>query len=190
MNLWFRLLWYLVTVWRRPTLEAAHEVSTLYFRVWPTDLDLSMHMNNGRYLTLMDLGRLDFMVRSGLWRPLLRHRWTPIASGIAIRFRRELRLMDKVALETRLLTWNDVTVVMEQVIRFASGPRSGQVASRAMFKGGLYDRKTKSFVTIATMMHEIGVDEEAPPATPEVEAFLKTDEVIRAADGKNMVSRG
>ena len=36
----------------------------------------------------------------------------------------------------------------------------------------------------------IGVEEEAPPATPEVAAFMKTDEVIRAADGKNMVSRG
>ena len=178
MNLWLRLFWYLVTAWRRPTIEASHEVSTLRFRVWPTDLDLSLHMNNGRYLTLMDLGRLDFMVRTGLWRPLMKHRWTPIASGIAIRFRRELVFLDKVDLETRLLTWNDVTVVMEQVIRFTSGPRQGQVASRALFKGGLYDRKTKAFVTIARLMHEIGADEQSPPMTPEVEAFLKSDEAI------------
>lgn len=182
MNLWLRLFWYLVTAWRRPKIEASHEVSSLTFRVWPTDLDLSLHMNNGRYLTLMDLGRLDFMVRTGLWRPLMKHRWTPIASGIAIRFRRELVLFDKVDLETRLLTWSDVTVVMEQVIRFANGPRKGQVASRALFKGGLYDRRTKSFITIARLMHEIGVDEQSPPMTADVEAFLKSDEAIRAME--------
>ncbi len=184
MNLWFRLIWYLLTAWRRPTLEATHAISTLDFRVWPTDLDVSMHMNNGRYLTLMDIGRLDFLVRTGLWRPLLRHRWTPIASGIAIRFRRELRGFERIKLETRLLTWSDVTVVMEQMIRFASGPRAGQVAARALFKGGLYDRNAKSFVTIGRLMHEIGVDVEPPPMAPDVEAFLRADEAIRAANNE------
>jgi acyl-CoA thioesterase FadM len=150
MNLWFRLIWYLLTAWRRPTLEATHAISTLDFRVWPTDLDVSMHMNNGRYLTLMDIGRLDFLVRTGLWRPLLRHRWTPIASGIAIRFRRELRGFERIKLETRLLTWSDVTVVMEQMIRFRlskaipfdvqeaqvawAGPVEGQVLVAAVFR--------------------------------------------------------
>lgn len=185
MNLWLRLIWYFATAWRRPVLETTHELSVLPFRVWPNDLDLSLHMNNGRYLTLMDLGRLDFMVRAGLWRPMLKHRWTPIASGIAIRFRRELRLFDSVQLETRLMTWSDVTVVMEQVLRFAAGPRKGQIASRALFKGGLYDRRTKAFVTIARLMHEIGVDVEPPPMTPDVEAFLKSDEAIRAGVAMN-----
>jgi len=184
MNLWLRLIWYLLTAWRRPKLEATQEVSRLTFRVWPTDLDLSLHMNNGRYLTLMDLGRLDFMVRSGLWRPLLKHRWTPIASGIAIRFRRELMMFNKVHLETRLMTWSDVTVVMEQILRFADGPRQGQVASRALFKGGLYDRRTKAFITIARLMHEIGVDVAPPPMTTDVEAFLRSDEAIRATELK------
>jgi len=181
MNLWLRLVWYLVTAWRRPKLGSTHEISSLPFRVWPTDLDISLHMNNGRYLTLMDLGRLDFMVRTGLWRPLLKNGWTPIASGIAIRFRRELRLFEPIVLETKLLAWSDVTVVMEQILRFSSGPRAGQVASRALFKGGLYDRKTKTFLPISRLMQEIGVEVEQPPMTPDVEAFLKADEAIRAA---------
>ncbi len=180
MNLWLRLFWYLATVWRRPMLVAAGEASRLRFRVWPTDLDLSLHMNNGRYLTLMDLGRLDFLIGTGLWRPLVKHRWTPIASTIAIRFRRELRLFDSVELETRLVAWSDVSVVMEQVIRFAAGSRAGQVASRALFKGGLYDRRTRAFITIERLTRELGVDASSPPMTPEVEAFMKADEAIRA----------
>ncbi len=180
MNLWLRLIWYLATAWLRPALKQPDEISRLSFRVWPTDLDLSLHMNNGRYLTIMDLGRLDFMVRTGLWKVLLKHRWTPIASGIAIRFRRELRVFDKFNLETRLLAWTDVTVVMEQVLRFSTGPRCGQVASRAMFKGGLYDRRTKAFLPIDRLLQEIGADVMAPPIPPDVEAFLRSDEMIRA----------
>ena len=180
MNLWIRLIWYVATAWFRPSLTQPDEISRLSFRVWPTDLDLSLHMNNGRYLTIMDIGRLDFMVRTGLWRPLLTNGWTPIASGIAIRFRRELRLFDRFELETRLLAWSEVTVVMEQILRFSSGPRSGQVASRALFKGGLYDRQTKAFLPIARLMKEIGAEVEPPPLTPDVEAFLKADEAIRA----------
>ena len=69
---------------------------------------------------------------------------------------------------------------MEQVLRFSTGPRRGQVASRAMFKGGLYDRRTKAFVPISRLMKEIGAEVEPPPLTPDVEAFLKADEAIRA----------
>ncbi len=140
MNLWLRLLWLIVTAHRRPGLGMPEGVSEICFRVWPHDLDPSLHMNNGRYLGIMDLGRLDVIIRSGLWRAVMRHRWTPIASAAVIRFRRELRLFDRYRLETRILAWDELAVVMEQVFLFAGGPRDGQVAARALFKGGIYDR--------------------------------------------------
>jgi acyl-CoA thioesterase FadM len=151
----------------------------LNFRVWPHDLDLSLHMNNGRYLTLMDLGRLDAMVRSGLWREVLRHKWTPIAGAITIRFQRELRLFQKFRLDTKLLCWDASLVVMEQIFVIDGGPRDGQVAARALFKGGLYDRKERKFVEIARLMALLGVSETSPPATAEVEAFLHADDQLK-----------
>jgi acyl-CoA thioesterase FadM len=147
--------------------------------VWPHDLDLSLHMNNGRYLTLMDLGRLDAMVRSGLWREVLRHKWTPIAGAITIRFQRELRLFQKFRLDTKLLCWDASLVVMEQIFVIDGGPRDGQVAARALFKGGLYDRKERKFVEIARLMALLGVSETSPPATAEVEAFLHADDQLK-----------
>jgi acyl-CoA thioesterase FadM len=179
MNLWLRLLIYLVRVRFMGALDVPNGVSRLAFRCLPTDLDTSLHMNNGRYLTLMDLGRLDVMVRSGLWRPLLRHGWTPIASTITIRFRRELRLFQRVDLETRLLAWSGVNVVMEQVFVIASGPRTGEIAARALFKGGLYDRKARAFVPVARLMDELGVSHDSPPHSAEVAAFLAADEALR-----------
>lgn len=179
MNLWIRLFWYLATAWRRPHLALPDDPSVLSFRVWPHDLDTSAHMNNGRYLTLMDLGRLDVMVSSGLWRAVLHHRWTPIASAITIRFRRELRCFQRFRLETRLLCWDKAAVVMEHLFVFATGPRAGQIAARALFKGGLYDRRERKFIEVARLMREIGVTATSPSPTPEVEAFLTADSALR-----------
>jgi acyl-CoA thioesterase FadM len=181
MNLWIRLLWLLLTAHRRGALSLPRESSVLRFRVWPHDLDLSFHLNNGRYLTLMDLGRLDTMVRSGLWREVLRHKWTPIASAITIRFQRELRPFQKFRLETKLSCWDASLVVMEQIFVIDGGPRDGQIAARALFKGGLYNRKERKFVQIAHLMSLLGVSETSPPATAEVEAFLHADDQLKQA---------
>lgn len=182
LNLWLRLLWLVVTArWRGP-LSLPTDSSVLNFRVWPLDLDPTIHMNNGRYLTLMDLGRLDVMVRSGLWRAVLKNKWTPIASAVAIRYRRELRPFQAFRLETRLACWDETLVVMEQTFVIDGGARDGQVAARALFKGGIYDRSEKAFVEIARLMALVDVDARSPAPTAEVEAFLHADDRLRAAD--------
>ena len=179
MNLWLRLFWFAVTAWRRPVLNDPHDAGVLAFRVWPSDLDLSLHMNNGRYLSLMDLGRLDFLVRMGLWRAVRRHKWTPIASSIIVRYRRELKPFARFRLETRLVSWAEASVVMEQVFVLTSGPHKGQVAARALFKGGIYSRSERKFVNVYRLMAEIGVTAASPPATAEVEAFVKADGALK-----------
>ena len=66
MHLLLRTLLMLVRSSRRPPLTV-WDSSSLPLRVLPTDIDIAMHVNNGMYLSLMDLGRFDLMVRSGLW---------------------------------------------------------------------------------------------------------------------------
>ncbi len=181
MNLWFRLLCYLAGLPWRPKLILPGDVSVLHFRVWPLDLDTSLHMNNGRYLTLMDLGRFDVMSSSGLLQAVMRHKWTPIASTIQIRFRRELRLFVKFRLETTIESWAETHVVMRQTFFIESGPFSGHVAAVALFKGGLYDRAERAFVPTKRLMHEIGVDEASPDPEADIVAFLESDDVMRQA---------
>jgi acyl-CoA thioesterase FadM len=161
-------------------------VSRLAFRVLPTDLDLNGHMNNGRYLTLMDLGRLDHVLRSGLWRPIWQNGWAPMLGSAVIRYRRELRLFQRFELETRIVTWTDTTAVMEQTFVVAGGPHRGQMAARALVKAGFYDRKDRSFVTIKRLIAELGLpaeETESPPPTPEIEAFLKAEALLRPQVG-------
>jgi acyl-CoA thioesterase FadM len=181
MNLWLRLLHLVVGSLFRPKIDPTAGVSRLTFRVWPHDLDTSLHLNNGRYWTLMDLGRTDLMIRSGLWRAVLRNRWVPVVSAGKIRFRRELRPFQPFAIETRMVTWAETWVVMEH--RVVSRSRTGAdiVNAVAMVRVGLYDRQAKSFVAIDRMFAEIGVSATAPAPTADVEAFLAAEQAMKRA---------
>lgn len=181
MNLWLRLLWLLLSAPLRPRIAAPADISALTFRVLPNDLDLSLHMNNGRYLAIMDLGRLDLLIRTGLGRAVWRHGWTPVANAAVIRFRRELRAFDRYRLETRVSAWLDQAVLLEQTFVFAGGEREGQVAARALFKGALYDRGARRYVPVSELMKAIGVDTPSPSLSAELDAFLAADRAMREA---------
>lgn len=184
MNLWFRLLRLVIAiVLAKDRVEMPAGRSRIYFRVWPLDLDPSLHMNNGRYLTIMDLGRFDILGRPGLLMAIIRYRWTPIASSISIRYRREMRLFQRFRLETGIVAWDETNVVMEQIFTFAGGERDGEVSARALFKGGIYDRAARSFVPVSRLMQEIGFEAESPEPSPEVEAFLNADDHLKRAGG-------
>ncbi len=180
MNLWLRLLWLLVTGRSRGALAAPFATSELPFRVWPHDLDVSMHMNNGRYWTLMDLGRTDLMLRMGLWRAVLRNRWTPVVSVGGIRFRRELRPWQRFVLRSRILCWGDSWAVIEHRLVSRSG-EAETVNATALVRVGLYDRRGRAFVPIAAMMAEMGVAAESPEPQPDVQAFLAMEQAMRQA---------
>ena len=89
MNKYWRLLWLFLRHRARPRL-GIWDTARTPFRVLPTDLDLLRHMNNGTYLTLMDLGRMDLMLRSGVWKIVSDQGWYPVVAGQTISYRRSL----------------------------------------------------------------------------------------------------
>jgi len=133
MNLILRLLYVLLWGTRGARLQPLDE-SVVKFRVFPNDLDTNLHMNNGRYLTLMDLGRLDLLVRMGVVREVRRRRWNPVVASLAIRYRRSLAPWQSYELRTRLVAWDDRWFFLEQ--RFTRGGETMAVAMvKALFVG-------------------------------------------------------
>ncbi len=178
MKLWFRMLYYFIATWFRPNIENLLDTSELTFRVWPTDLDISLHMNNGRYMTIMDFGRLDLMVRSPLWREALQNKWTPVVSNTIVRFRRELRCFEPFVLETRIVDWSDIDAVFEHRILFAKGPLKDQVAAYALVRAGLYDRAKKAYVPVETLMDLTNTHPTEKPNLEEVKKFAQAEEML------------
>ena len=105
MNLYLRLILAILSSHLREDLHHT-EVAESRFRVLPHDLDAFGHMNNGRYLQIMDVARTEWMVRTGVFGAIRRERWAPILGGGFVRFRFSLRLMQAYRVQTRLLCWD------------------------------------------------------------------------------------
>ncbi|WP_068315040.1 thioesterase family protein [Polycladidibacter hongkongensis] len=182
MRLWFRLFLFLLASPFAKRFSDPLETSKLQYHVLPTDIDTNIHLNNGQYLTLMDIGRIDILLRAGLWRAVWKNKWMPVVSAASIRFRREIGLFQKFQLESRIVYWNESTSVIEQRFRLLSGKHKGVVAASALVRVGMYDRKARAFVQIQSWMNEAGISATCPPIAPHVEAFLQAEEQQKLYD--------
>ncbi len=105
MNLYFRLfIGLLCAAFRRPISVA--DSARNAFRVLPSDIDLFGHMNNGRYLQIMDVARCCWMLRSGVIGVMAKNRWSAVLGGGTIRFRRALKPLESYRVTTRLICWD------------------------------------------------------------------------------------
>jgi acyl-CoA thioesterase FadM len=129
-----------------------HDVSRMNLRVMPTDLDVLNHVNNGVYLSLMDLGRMDLLVRSGAWKRFKELGYYPVVASETITFRRSLQPWQKYVLETRAVSYDVKAVFIEQ--RFVV---DGQIFARAHVSVRFL-KKTGGVVTTADLSDALGVD--------------------------------
>lgn len=123
-----------------------------HHRCWPWDLDPWMELNNGRTLTLFDLGRLPLGRRTGLDRVLRANRWGLTVAGSSVRYRRRVTVFSALTMHTRCIGWDARFLYMEQsmwrgddctshvLIRSAVVSKGGMVApeklARAMGHSG------------------------------------------------------
>jgi acyl-CoA thioesterase FadM len=113
MHLILRTMLQLFVSGRRPAL-GIWDPGSIPLRVLLTDIDIAMHMNNGMYFSVFDLGRFDLMVRSGVWRMMRARRWSPVAAGETISFRKSLQLGQRYSVETRILGLDERAIYFEQ----------------------------------------------------------------------------
>jgi len=129
-----------------------HGVGRLELRVWPIDLDVLGHMNNGVYLSIMDLGRMDLLVRAGAWKVLNAHNIYPIVASETITFRKSLQPWQKFILETRVVGYGAKAVFIEQ--RFVV---DGEIFARGHISGRFL-RKGSGVVPTAELADILGLD--------------------------------
>ncbi|HEY0835516.1 MAG TPA: thioesterase family protein [Azospirillum sp.] len=132
------------------------EPGRLRFRVWPTDLDVNLHMTNARYFSVMDLGRVDLLVRSGLGRVMLKRRWTTVLGAANVRFHRSLRPFQRFELVSRVLCWDEKWIFIEHRIETAAGTAAVAVMQGVFLDGG-------ARVPSAEVLAELGTAAQSPP---------------------------
>ncbi|MFO1246192.1 MAG: thioesterase family protein [Ramlibacter sp.] len=174
MNLYLRLIWTLLRAWRAPRL-AVGDTLTRTLRVWPNDLDVNGHMNNGRYLTVIDLMLVEYFVRIGFASVMLRKGWRPMAGGSFITYRRGLKPVQAYTLRFRLdacdQSWNYMR------FEFMDGEKvcaAGYMKGAAVARSGLVPNQ-QSYAALGQPVY--------PPALPEpVRHWLAAEQgLIRTA---------
>jgi acyl-CoA thioesterase FadM len=90
MNLYIRLIWALLRAWRMPRIVPGERIER-QLRVLPNDIDINGHMNNGRYLTIVDLMLIEYFVRTGFAQAMLKAGWKPMSGGSFITYRKGLK---------------------------------------------------------------------------------------------------
>lgn len=163
MNLYFRLFLLRLRVRLRPTTGGRRpslwDEARTPFRVTLTDLDPLRHVNNGKYLSMLDLGRLDLMLRSGFWGAIAERGWYPVVSAQTITYKRSLTLGQRFELVTRVLGVDDRAVYLEQTF-----VRRGAVVARAVVQARFL-RRSGGTVPMTDLLDAVGgapADRELP----------------------------
>jgi len=147
------------------------EESRLRLRVWLGDLDSNLHLNNGRFLTLMDLGRWDLAVRSGMLRVMLAQRWQPLVGGVLIRFRRPLPPLRAFHLCTRLLGWDHKWFFLEQ--RFE---QDGHLKAQALVR--FLVRRRGENLAPGEVAAALGYPAQSPPLPEVVQRWQEMEALV------------
>ena len=160
VNVWWRTL---LTIWRAKVLLHRNgpipprSVGRVRLRTLPTDIDLLMHMNNGRYASLFDLGRFDLLIRTGLWDAMNAHGWYAVVASETVTFRKSLQLWQRFTVESRLYGHDDKAVY--QIHRaVVDGEVYAEMIVRARFL-----RKTGGVVNTDELFAALGRPDDLPP---------------------------
>jgi len=159
MVVFFRLIWALIRARLKPRIDLLDE-SSFAMRVWPNDLDLNVHMNSGRYVSMMDIGRVELLARTRLLLDVFGRGWRPIAAMTNIRYRRSLLPFQRFVVRSRVVCWDEKWLYFRHVIE-----HRGQLCAIAYVRGLL--RSKEGNVTPAQILEVAGKPGLASPPMPD-----------------------
>lgn len=133
-----------------------------------TDIDNFLEMNNGRVLTLYDMGRTDFAVRSGLGMQLLKQRWGLVVAGSTVQYRKRIRAFQKVTMKTQIVGVDERWIYIEQSMWVKGKPCSSALLRTGVTEGG-------KVIEPKRVMVALGIADWVKPPEPWVQDWIDGD---------------
>ena len=138
------------------------------FRCMPWDVDMFLEMNNGRILTLYDLGRFDLTTRTGLLKNLIKKKWAVVVAGGSVRYRQRIRMFDKVTIHTQISGFEGRWIYIIQSMWI-----KGEPTSSVLFRTGVTS-KGKA-VSVDEVLKEIGILNWKPKLPDWAESWINNE---------------
>ncbi len=136
---------------------------------WPWDLDLWMELNNGRTLTLYDMGRLPLAMRAGLIGVLKRRGWGLTMAGASVRYRRRVRAFDRIEMRSRAVGWDEKFLYLEQSMWV-----KGQPTSHILYRSAVTNKS--GMVPMAEVAGELAFEASERELPEWIEAWIAAEE--------------
>lgn len=136
----------------------------------PWDLDMFMELNNGRTLSLFDLGRLVLAKRIGMFRTFRRMGWGSAMAGACVRYRRRVRVFDVVEMRSRVLCLEGRFTYIEQSMWL----KNGECANHAVYRMAVTDKA--GIVPVEKVAKAMGYNASVLPIPPWVQKWIETEE--------------
>ncbi|MFJ2552304.1 acyl-CoA thioesterase [Microbacterium sp. NPDC087591] len=157
---------------RGKTLDP-NAVGSIRLTTLPTDIDILRHMNNGRYLSLFDLGRWDLLIRTGLFDAMNARGWYAVVSSETVTFRKSLELWQRFDVQSRFVGHDEKALFLEHravvdgevyakvIVRARMLRRSGGTVSHEELFGAL--GKPEGLPEIDEWIHDWAAASALPP---------------------------
>lgn len=166
---WFRLFKELIKFRNGPKLGPFDtHVST--HRCWPWDIDPFLELNNGRTLTLYDLGRIPLGNLTGVRRIARERGWGGAVAGASVRYRRRITSFQTFEMRTRMIGWDDRFIYFEQ-----SMWRGGECASHVLIRMAM-TRGRRGILPPSEMAAALGLPPESPALPGWVTAWIAAEQ--------------
>lgn len=169
MNLYLRLLIVLLRGLRKEQQHPLEPVIS-HFRVMPWDLDVLGHMNNGRYLQISDIARIDWMSRARIINAILKNRWGALLGGSMVRYSRALKVWQKYRVVTRVTSWDDRWFFIEHKFETQCGKEIASCLTRAAL------RSREGWAGTQTIIDDVVPGLLSPSHPEKIRAWLSADD--------------
>ena len=153
---------------RQPAIGLT-DMHVSHHMVWPWDLDGFLELNNGRALTLYDLGRLGMGVRVGLLTVLKQNKWGLTMAGSSVRYRRRLHAFERFETRSRAVCWDDKFVYIEQ----SMWKTNGECASHVLYRSAVTDKN--GIVSPQRVLEAMGQSATSPETPDWIAAWIKAE---------------
>lgn len=139
-----------------------------HHRCWPQDIDQYMEMNNGRILSILDIGRTGLATRVGLIAALTRNRWGLTMAGCSVRYRRRIKPFVKFRIVSKAVGWDARFFYIDQSIWIGD-----ECAVQVLYRSAVTDKN--GVVPPERVFADVGFEGTSPDLPDWVQAWADAD---------------
>jgi acyl-CoA thioesterase FadM len=164
----FRMAYHMARARRQPKL-GLFDVHVSRHRCWPWDIDLWLELNNGRTLTLFDMGRLPLVTRQGFTQLVRDNGLYITVAGSAVRYRRRIQPMQAFTMKSQMIGWDNRFLYFEQSMWL------GDICANHVILRSAIARRGQGIVPPAEVAALAGVDPTSPPLPDWVQNWIDAE---------------